>query len=76
MAMAGVDRWTHMELSDWQSGEMLDEIYPQVTSAHMHEAMQGTGVGKGWREEPESEGEGGAEVELLTLVRQPPDRLK
>jgi integrase len=52
MAMAGVDRWTLMELGGWQSGEMLDEIYTHVTSAHMHEAMRGTGVGRARPEEP------------------------
>jgi integrase len=46
MAMAGVDRWTLMELGGWQSGEMLDEIYTHVTSAHMQEAMRATGVGR------------------------------
>jgi len=46
MAMAGVDRWTLMELGGWQSGEMLDQIYTHVTSAHMQEAMRETGVGR------------------------------
>ena len=57
MAMAGVDRWTLMELGGWQSGEMLDEIYTHVTSAHMHDAMQGTGVARGRAEKPENEDE-------------------
>ena len=43
-------------------------IYTHVTSAHMQEAMQGTGVGKGHPQEPEDEGAAEAEVELLTLV--------
>ncbi len=65
MAMAGVDRWTLMELGGWQSGEMLDEIYTHVTSAHMHEAMRGTGVGRGRPEEPEAEDGDEGEVHQL-----------
>ena len=54
MAMAGIDRWTLMELGGWQSGEMLDQIYTHITSAHMQEAMRRTGVGRGRPEEPEA----------------------
>jgi integrase len=51
LAMAGVDRWTLMELGGWQSGEMLDQVYTHVTSAHMQEAMARTGVGVARAEE-------------------------
>ena len=65
MAMAGVDRWTLMELGGWQSGEMLDQIYTHVTSAHMQEAMRGTGVGRGRPDEPEDEDMNEGEVHQL-----------
>lgn len=57
LAMAGVDRKTCMELGGWADGEMLDQVYAHVTTAHMAEAMARTGLSD--RPIPEGEGAGG-----------------
>ncbi len=44
LAVSGVDRKSLMELGGWATGEMLDEVYAHVTSAHTAEVMSRMGI--------------------------------